>query len=455
MAGGNWTRQDKTLPGVYINIRSAPNGSRNYGERGVVALCKPLSWGPVGEIMTIDRDTNVSALLGYRLDGASQTLFLRELFLGSVNADGGARTAGASKVLLYRPAATGAAKAQAVLGSGETALTVSARYPGGRGNDIAVSVTADPDSKGAFLVETTVDGRTEDRQSVADWGGLRDNGWVSFSGAGPAAPALVTALAGGADGTADHGSYASFLETVEPHPVNVLVYDGTDPIVQAALLSFVTRMREQEGRKMQVVMPCYPGADSEGVISPCNGPVLESGPLTPGETCWWLGGCTAGAKYNQSLTYAVHPGAADVFPRYTNAQARDLIRAGNLVLTEEEGKVKVYYDINTLTTFTADKGEAFSKNRPVRVLDTIANDLYRIFSDYHLGQTDNNAEGRALLKKEVVGMLNTMQANGGVQNFTADDVTVEPGTAADAVVVTLAVQPVDAIAKIYMTVTVA
>lgn len=452
MAGGTWTRQDKVLPGFYINIKSAPNSDRNYGERGVVGLCEPLSWGPVGEVTAIDAYTDVYHTLGYDLDTAPGLLFLRELFLGSTNADGGARTAGASKVLLYRPEGTGAARASATIGTGEGALTVTARYPGVRGNSITVAASADPDAASGCTVITYVDGKREDEQFVTDWGQLAGNAWVSFSGAGAPSAAAVTPLTGGADGNVDSAAYASFLEAVEPYPVNVLVYAGTDLTVQKALISFVKRMREQEGRKMQVVMPGCPQADYEGVISPCNAPVLKSGALTAAQACWWVGGCTAGARYNQSLTYAGHPGAVDVAPRYSNAQARELILAGNLVFTEEEGKVRVFYDINTLTTFTADKGEVFSKNRPVRVLDTIANDLYRIFSDYHIGRTDNNTEGRALVKKEVVGMLNTMQANGGVQNFTAEDVTVEAGEAADTVVITLAVQPMDAVAKIYMTV---
>ena len=48
-----------------------------------------------------------------------------------------------------------------------------------------------------------------------------------------------------------------------------------------------------------------------------------------------------------------------------------------------------------------------------------------------------------------------MQDNKGIKNFDKDDVTTEPGNAVDAVLVTAAVQPVDSIEKIYMTVTVA
>lgn len=45
MAGGNWTSQNKVLPGVYINVKSRENIHAETGERGVVAIAEPLSWG--------------------------------------------------------------------------------------------------------------------------------------------------------------------------------------------------------------------------------------------------------------------------------------------------------------------------------------------------------------------------------------------------------------------------
>ena len=59
-----------------------------------------------------------------------------------------------------------------------------------------------------------------------------------------------------------------------------------------------------------------------------------------------------------------------------------------------------------------------------------------------------------LLKAWIVGYLNEMQANNGIQNFEADDVAVSPGNSGDSVVIDVALQPVDSIEKIYMTVTV-
>lgn len=58
------------------------------------------------------------------------------------------------------------------------------------------------------------------------------------------------------------------------------------------------------------------------------------------------------------------------------------------------------------------------------------------------------------MKGWIVGYLNEMQANGGVQNFESDDVEVLAGNEIDSVVVNVAIQPVDSIEKIYMTVNV-
>ena len=48
MAGGIWTSQNKTLPGVYINVKSKGNIAVSIGERGTVAIAEPLSWDRPG-----------------------------------------------------------------------------------------------------------------------------------------------------------------------------------------------------------------------------------------------------------------------------------------------------------------------------------------------------------------------------------------------------------------------
>ena len=53
MAGGTWTSQNKVLPGTYINVKSQGSINANVGDRGVVAIAEPLSWGPSGVVQTI------------------------------------------------------------------------------------------------------------------------------------------------------------------------------------------------------------------------------------------------------------------------------------------------------------------------------------------------------------------------------------------------------------------
>lgn len=450
MPGGLWISQNKVLPGFYLNVKSAPPAKLNFGASGVAAICESLNWGPVATPVSITQATDIFQTLGYSITDP-EMLFLRELFLGSTTPDGVQRTSGANSVLLYRPAATGAAQAAATMGT----LTATAKYPGIRGNDISVSVTADPDNSGYFYVVTAVDGEAQDNQHVNAISALSANSWVTFSGTGSLAASAATALSGGLNGTVASTVYASFLNAIEPLAFNVLVYDGTDSTVQASVVAFVKRLRENQGIKIRAVMPGNAPADYDAITSPVNGIVLSDGTtLTAAQACWWFGGCAAGANYNQSLTYAVHPGAVDVSPKYTLEQAKSYVQSGNLVFFESDGTVRVLSDIDTLTTFTAEKSSAFSMNRTMRTLDYLANYLHTDFGNHNVGQTDNNTAGRNLIKKQIVGLMNTMQANSAIQNFTSDDVTVDAGAAPDSIVVALAVQPLDAIEKIYMTVVV-
>lgn len=141
-------------------------------------------------------------------------------------------------------------------------------------------------------------------------------------------------------------------------------------------------------------------------------------------------------------------------PKLTEAQIDEAIKAGEIVFIDTFGSVKVCTDINTFTSITAEKSAEYCKNRVMRVLNQFCNDVYKQFSLYYIGKTDNDENGRKLLKGWIVGYLNEIQANSGIQNFTAEDVEVLPGSVVDAVVVNVALQPVDSIEKIYMTVTV-
>ena len=435
------------LPGVYINVKSQGAVISNIGSRGVVAIAEPLSWGPTGVVQTITPGEDLTPYIGYNI-ASPQALFLREMMKGSDV------TAGPSKILLYRPTGTSGAAATATIGS----LTVTALYPGVRGNDITVIIQEQVDNDGTYDVSTVIDGTIADRQSITDLSQLLPNDWVKFTGSGTTITEDAgKALSGGTDPTVSATDYANFLTAIEPYQFDIIIYDGTDSSTIQAFAQFAERISNNVGQKCQAVMAgsTAAGSNSEFVIAVNNGVVLSDGTeLTAGQATWWVGGAEAGALYNQSLTYAQYPNAAEAKPKLADAQAEEALKKGQLCFIDNFGAVKVCQDINSLTTFTADKGQEFSKNRVMRVLMQFCNDVYEHFSNYFIGKVDNNEVGRNLLKGWIVGYLNEMMANNGIRDFTSEDVTVEPGNSVDSVLINVAIRPVDSIEKIYMSVTV-
>jgi hypothetical protein len=449
MAGGIWNSQNKVLPGVYINTVSKESVTANIGTRGTVALAMNLSWGPSGTVQTINAGDDLTPFIGYDIT-ADQALFLREMFKGSDT------TGAPTKVLLYRLAGTSGAKATVTIGEDSSILIATALYNGTRGNDISIAVTADPDEADAYDVSTIVSGYVVDVQHVTAVSQLVANDWVEFTGSTALVASTGASLTGGVNPTISSTDYAAFLTAIEPYTFDILNYDGSDSTVRAAFVQFITRINESIGKKCQLVLFGSVGvANTKYVIAVGNGVKLADGTaLTAAQATYWVSGVEAGALYNQSLTYAQYPDAIEANPKLSNADVETYVQGGLITFVDDFNSVKICTDINTKTTVTTKEGAEFKKNRVMRVLMQFCNDTYEYFSLYYIGKVDNNDNGRSLLRKYLIGYLNEMQSNNGIQNFTADDVEVLPGTAVDAVIVNVGIQPVDSIEKIYATVTV-
>ena len=79
MAGGNWTYQNKMIPGVYIRFQTGATAGVALGQRGVVTICEPLSWGPVAQVTEVTPQTDLIPITGYDM-AAPANRFLREIF---------------------------------------------------------------------------------------------------------------------------------------------------------------------------------------------------------------------------------------------------------------------------------------------------------------------------------------------------------------------------------------
>lgn len=429
MVGGNWTTENKIRPGAYINVKTNIIES-NVSDRGTVLLPLARNWGGP-EFITVDAETDFFKVLGYELSDVA-LLPVRECL----------KRAQTVKVWSLNKGV----KAQGT-GSG---LTVSAAYGGTRGNDIVVNVVFADES---FEVTTLLSGEAVDTQIVTEASQLQSNGFVDFSGTLNQENANII-LSGGTDVSVEAADYDAFLSAAKVEDFDVMAIDSQESEVKAAVTACIKNLREDEGKCVQAVLADYPNADFEGIISVKNGVVLSDGTvLNNYKAVYWVAGATAGAAINQSNTYSVYEDSVDVDVRYLNSEIIDALQEGSFVFTNTSKGAVVEQDINTFTSFSPSKGSILRKNRVLRVLDNLLNDIQDIFNEYFLGKVNNDSDGRNLFKAQVLSYLESLQAMSAITNLDKNnDVVVTAGNDADSIVVNLAVMPVDSIEKLYMTV---
>lgn len=440
MAGGTWIDQNKVRPGVYINYKSAPASLATMGERGTVAIARVLDWGEQGKFYTIESPSDC-AKLGHAITDP-EMLFVRQILLGSN------RTQGATKILVWSLNSDGRA---AYLGT--EFLDIDAKYKGTFGNRISIEITADGTN---YIVRTYLDDQVVDSQTVSASSELVNNDYVSFSSPEGIETLAKTALTGGTNGTPTTTAYSDFLNALELQKFDVVIYDGTDATTKTAFADFVKRLSNQEGVKCQAVLSDATNPDNECIINvyPQAVTLTDGTELAASELTWWVGGASAGANVFESLTYAAYPDAVEVDPVLTSSQQEAAINAGKFALITQFDRIQVLTDINSFVTFAVEKGKAFRKNRVIRTIFGLCNDIYRTFATYYIGAVHNDEEGRNSLKAEILNLMNRYQGNRALQNVEADDVTVSAGVDSDAVVIEIYIQPVDSIEKIYINITI-
>lgn len=435
MAGGTWTTQNKVRPGVYVNVASNGIVAGKMGERGTAALALALPWGPAGVIVKLTAQDDFRQKLSYDLT-APELLPVREVLKR------------AGTLLLYR--LNEGVKA-AVTNNG---VQATARYGGERGNALKIVIEKNITDTTLLDVRTLLDGAEVDKQTVTAAAGLTANAYVEFK-PNESGALTVTAglpLSGGANGVVTNAQHSAFLSALEVQDFQTVGLISEDNSLKSLYSAYVKRLRNTEGKKVQAVLSDYATADHEGIISVANGVVLSDGTVVDkAHAVAWVAGATAAAAVNESLTYQAYDDAVDADVRFSHSETVTALSAGELLFTYNGGRAVVEQDINTFTSFSTDKGKAFSKNRVLRVLDGIAGDLKRIFESYFIGKLPNNEDGRALFWSQCVTYMNDLQNLGAIENFNAQsDIVVTPGADSDSVVLEVAVKPVDSVEKVYM-----
>lgn len=433
LGGGTFVTQNKELPGAYINFISAASANASLSDRGIVTMPLALDWGIDSEVFEVtsgDFQKNSLKIFGY--DYTSDKMKgLRDLFLNT-------------KTLYAYKLTSGGKKAANTF--------AEALYSGVRGNDLKITIQVNADDETLFDVKTVLDTAIVDEQTVAKTADLIANDFVKFKSGAVLTVTAATPLSGGENGTVDGTAYQTYLDKIEVYTYNTMGVVVTDDATKGLFASFVKRLRDEMGIKFQLVL-YNKAADYYGTISVKNR-VLDEG-WSEASLVYWVTGASAGCEVNKSNQNKVYNGEFAVDTNYTQNDLKKAIKAGEFTLHKVGSDVRVLDDINTMVTTSDTQGDIFKDNQTVRVMDQIANDIAVLFNTKYLGVVPNDAAGRISLWSDIVKHHEQLQEIRAIENFSDADVTVEQGNTKKSVVVTDLVTVVNAMSKLYMTVTVA
>ena len=431
LGGGTFVTQNKDLPGAYINFVSLTSASATLSDRGIATMPLELDWGVEGavfEVTNADFKNDSISIFGYPYDH-DKMKGLRDLFKNITT--------------LYAYRLNGG-------GAKATNTYATAKFGGVRGNDLKIVIEKNVDDETFFDVKTVLDTTVVDTQTVAKGSDLVANDFVTWKGAELAVTA-ATPLAGGANATVDGTAHQSYLDKIESYSFNALGVIATEDSIKSLYVNFCKRLRDEIGAKFKAVI-YNKAADYEGVINVKN-KVMDA---DWSEAClvYWVTGIEAGCAVNKSNLNKVYDGEFTIDVDYTQVQLSAAIKSGEFVLHKVGSDIRVLEDINSLVTTSDTKGDVFKENQTIRVIDQIANDIAVLFNTKYLGVVPNDAAGRISLWTDIVKHHEQMQGIRAIENFSDADVTVAQGDSKKSVVVTDAVTVVNAMSKLYMTVTV-
>lgn len=393
-----------------------------------------LDWGVSGEIFAVtneDFQKNSMEIFGYEYTN-DKLKGLRDLFLNTRLFYG------------YR-----------LNGNGKKASNdlAEALYCGVRGNDLKIVVQINVDDDNFFDVKTILGIDVVDEQTVSKADELIDNKFLKWKTGITLEASASIPLTGGENGQISGADHQAYLDKAESYTFNTMGITVTDDTTKSLYAAYNKRLRDEMGVKFQLVVYDYTKPDFMGVIS-VNNKVLDEG-WDESSLVYWVTGASAGCAVNKSNQNKKYDGNFIVDTPYTQNQLKAAIKAGKFTFHLVGADVRVLEDINTMITTSDTMGDIFKDNQTIRVIDQIGNDIAVLFNTKYLGVVPNDAAGRISLWSDIVKHHEQLQEIRAIENFSDTDVTVDQGDTKKSVVVTDLVTVVNAMGKLYMTVTVA
>ena len=198
----------------------------------------------------------------------------------------------------------------------------------------------------------------------------------------------------------------TYFEGVE---FNLMCMPSAETSDVTAIKTFIKKMNEVVKYKCDAIL-ANEKADSEAIINYTAKNIVVGGEsVTTANHTARMAGLIEGTPLNQSITFATLSDV-DAIENLTKEQADTRIDNGELILVREMGKVRVARGVNSLTSLTDVKGNAFQKIKLRKTLNLIHNDLRRVIVEKYIGKVPNNYDNKCILITEIKNYLDELSS---------------------------------------------
>lgn len=189
------------------------------------------------------------------------------------------------------------------------------------------------------------------------------------------------------------GDIETALERLKNKQWNYLTIPSLGDGEAEKVITYIKEQRTQYHKSFKAVLPST-AADNEGIINFAT-ENIKAGTKSYSNTefCARIAGILAGLPLNRSATYYALPEVSNISESETPDTDVD---NGKLILINDGTKIKIARGVNSLTTFTEDKGEDFSKIKIIEAVDMIRDDIRTTFEDEFVGKVENSYDNKVV-----------------------------------------------------------
>lgn len=207
------------------------------------------------------------------------------------------------------------------------------------------------------------------------------------------------------------------LNYFENTQFDYLVYPVATDEEKTQIATWIKGMRDNEGVMVKAVL-ANENTDHEGVINfTTEGIVTKAKTYTASQFTPRIAGLIAGTNLKIATTYANIPEVLEVpYEKKRDIEAR--IGNGELVIFKQSGQNRIARGVNSLTTTSDVKGEAFQKIKLVDIMDLMTNDIRKTCHKSYIGKYANSYDNKCILMTAIEGYLDQLVIDGLIERGT-------------------------------------